>query len=64
MQVYLHNKAAIYDEARIRERARLIGYAIDARRQGLPGEMPFAYQLHIEAGLSYKWDAAAKADLK
>jgi ectoine hydroxylase-related dioxygenase (phytanoyl-CoA dioxygenase family) len=60
----VHNKAAIYDDARIRERARLIGYAIDARRQRFPDETPFAYQPHIEAGLSYRWDAAAKADLK
>ena len=28
----VHNKVAVYDEARIRERARLLGYAIDARR--------------------------------
>src|SRR4029434_5062907 len=27
----VHNEAAVYDAARIRERARLIGYGIDAR---------------------------------
>ena len=32
----IHNKAATYDAERIRERARLIGYAIDARRQRFP----------------------------
>ena len=29
----LHNENAFYDEARILERSRMIGYAIDARRQ-------------------------------
>jgi ectoine hydroxylase-related dioxygenase (phytanoyl-CoA dioxygenase family) len=60
----VHNKAAIYDEARIRDRARLIGYAIDARRQRFPDETPFVYQPHAEAGLSYRWDTAARADIK
>lgn len=60
----VHNAAAIYDDARIRERARLIGYAIDARRQRFPDETPFAYQPHVRAGISYRWDAAAKADIK
>ena len=33
----VHNAAAVYDAARIRERARMIGYGIDARRQRLSG---------------------------
>ena len=60
----VHNEAAVYDEERIRERARLLGYAIDARRQRFPDETPFAYQPHAAAGLTYRWDAAAKADIK
>ena len=36
----VHNKEAVYDAERIRERARLIGYGIDARRQRFPGETP------------------------
>lgn len=60
----VHNQAAVYDEARIRERARLLGYAIDARRQRFPDETPFAYQPHVAAGLRYRWDAVAKADIK
>jgi hypothetical protein len=59
----IHNKAATYDEARIRERARLIGYAIDARRQRFPDETPFVYKPHAEAGLVYRWDDKARADL-
>ena len=33
----VHNARATYDAERIRERSRLIGYAIDARRQRYPG---------------------------
>ena len=39
----VHNAVAVYDEARIRERSRLIAYAIDARKQRFPDETPFRY---------------------
>lgn len=58
----IHNARAVYDEARIKERARVIGYAIDARRKRFPHERPYVYQPQI--GESYVWDAAAKARLK
>ena len=60
----IHNARAVYDEARIRERARLIGYAIDARRQRFPDETPYAYKPHVDAGLTYRWDEKAKADIR
>ena len=60
----VHNAAAVYDAERIRERARLIGYGIDARRQRFPDETPYVYKPHAEAGLSYRWDAKAKAGIK
>jgi len=60
----IHNEAATYDEDRIRERARLIGYAIDARRQRFPDETPFAYQPHVREKLSYRWDDKARADIR
>lgn len=60
----IHNAPAIYDAARIRARARLIGYGIDARRQRFPDEAPFVYQPHARAGETYTWDAAAKAGIK
>jgi hypothetical protein len=59
----LHNAPAVYDEARIRERSRLLGYAIDARRQRFPDETPFAYKPFEQAGATYHWDAAVSADL-
>jgi hypothetical protein len=60
----VHNAPAVYDEARIARRARLIGYAIDARRQRFPDETPYVYRPHAETGETYCWDAAAKADVK
>jgi hypothetical protein len=58
----LHNGPSTYDADRIAERARLIGYAIDARAQRFPGETPYVYAPH--AGGTYRWDAAAKAGIK
>ena len=60
----VHNEPAIYDVQRIRERARVIGYAIDARRRRFPAETPFVYRPHAEAGETYRWDDAARAGIK
>ena len=60
----VHNKEAVYDAQRICERARLIGYGIDARRQRFPGEAPYVYKPHADEGLTYRWDAKARADIK
>jgi hypothetical protein len=60
----IHNKVAVYDAERVRERARLIGYGIDARRQRFPDETPFCYKPHLDEGLSYRWDDKARADIK
>jgi ectoine hydroxylase-related dioxygenase (phytanoyl-CoA dioxygenase family) len=58
----VHNAAAVYDDERIRQRARVVGYAIDARRRRFPDETPYAYAPH--AGETWAWDAAAKAGMK
>ncbi len=60
----VHNAAAVYDAERIRERARLIGYGIDARRQRFPDEKPYVYKPHADEGLSYRWDEKVKAGIK
>ena len=60
----LHNAPAVYDEDRIRKRARLIGYAIDARRQRFPEEEPFRYAPFAASGETHVWNAQAKAGLK
>ena len=54
----------VYDEAQIRERSRVIGYAIDARRQSFPDETPYVYEPFLDSGDEYAWNEAAKADLK
>ena len=59
----IHNARAIYDDARIRRRSRMIGYAIDARRQRFPDETPFVYKPHAESGETFSWDEKAKLDV-
>ncbi len=59
----VHNAKAVYDAERICERARVIGYAIDARAQRFPREHPFIYLPHAATGRRYTWDAKAKADI-
>ena len=44
----------------IRERSRMLGYAIDARRQRFPDERPYVYRPFVDEGLSYTWDDAAR----
>jgi len=60
----IHNERVVYDEARIHERSRLIGLAIDARRQRFPEEEPYVYRPFVGLGQNYRWNAAAKAGLK
>jgi hypothetical protein len=60
----LHGAPGLYDEARIRERARAIGYAIDARRQRFPQETPFVYQPHAQTGEQLVWDDTARAGMR
>ena len=60
----LVGKEVVYDEAHINNRCRTIGYAIDARHQRFPEETPYVYRPFAEAGETYTWDAAAKADMK
>ena len=60
----LHNAVAHYDEARVRTRSRMIGYAIDARRQRFPGETPYVYRPLVDADEPCRWDAAAKASIR
>jgi len=59
----LHNPEAVYDEQRIHERSRVIGYAIDARRQRFPDESSFVYQPFAEQGIGYEWDSQARASM-
>ena len=60
----VHNARATYDEERIRERARVIGYAIDARRQRFSHETSYVYQPFVGRENDYRWNETARAGLK
>jgi ectoine hydroxylase-related dioxygenase (phytanoyl-CoA dioxygenase family) len=54
----------VFDAARIRERSRLIMYAIDARRQRFPDETPYRYAPLAEEADSYRWTPRAREQIK
>jgi ectoine hydroxylase-related dioxygenase (phytanoyl-CoA dioxygenase family) len=60
----VHNAVAVYDDARIRERSRLIAYAIDARKQRFPDETPFRYAPLADEQALYRWTPEARAAIK
>jgi hypothetical protein len=60
----VHNQVATYDEKRIRERSRLIMYAIDARRKRFPEETPYRYQPFSGQEDLYRWTPEKNAGLK
>jgi ectoine hydroxylase-related dioxygenase (phytanoyl-CoA dioxygenase family) len=49
----------LLDDERVARRSEMIGYAIDARRQHFPAEIPYEYKPLAHA--NFCWDAAAKA---
>ena len=51
----VHNAPAVHDEERIRQRSRMIGYAIDARRQCFPNETPYIYRPFAASGEVCRW---------
>ena len=51
----------LYDRPWLEQRAALIGYGISARRQRFPGETPFVYRPHEEAGARFEWNEDARA---
>ena len=59
-----HNEKIAYDEQLVHKRSRVIGYAIDARRQRFPEETPFVYKPFIGFEHEYEWNKRTKADLK
>ena len=60
----IHSDAQVFDEEIVARRSRAIGYAIDARQQRFPDETPYQYQPLSAAAKDYRWDEAARADLK
>lgn len=60
----VHNARATYDEQRVRERSKLIGYAIDARKQKFPHETPYVYQPFAGREADCVWNDEARRSLK
>ena len=60
----IHSDAQVFDEEIVARRSRVIGYAIDARKQRFPDETPYHYQPLSAAANDYRWDEFARADLK
>ena len=57
----IHSAEAIYDEQRIDERSKLIGYAISARAERFPEETPYHYE--PLANQSLLWNEEAREDI-
>jgi hypothetical protein len=60
----IHNERTVYDAERIHERAKIIAFAIDARRQRFPAEQPYNYRPFAGTEGGFRWDARAKAEIK
>lgn len=57
----IHGAVGPLDEDRIAERSKMIGWAIDARRQRYPLESPFDYQ--PLSGTPLTWNEAARSEV-
>jgi len=60
----IHNPIAVYDDARIHERSKLIQYAIDARRRRFPNESPYRYVPLAAEAHALRWTPEAKASIR
>ncbi len=60
----IHSASVVYDDAMIRERARLIPLAIDARQQRYPDEVAYCYKPFAHELDHYRWSPEAMAGLK
>jgi len=60
----IHAEAAVFDADFIKERSRLIGFAIDARKQRFPDETPYDYEPFKGEEENYIWNSTTQASLK
>ena len=60
----VHNPVAVYDDARIRERSRLIIVRDRRPPQRFPQETPYRYAPLAGEEARYRWTPAAKAEIK
>ncbi|RKU24212.1 phytanoyl-CoA dioxygenase [Candidatus Poribacteria bacterium] len=60
----VHNPVTVYSESYIKERSRLIMYAIDARRQRFQDEVPYIYQPLNQDRELYRWYIDRQPELR
>jgi len=60
----IHSEAVTYDADYIEDRSRVIGLAIDARKQRFPDETPYEYHLLADRQPEFIWNAESQAALK
>jgi len=53
-----------YDDAYVARRSEILGYAIDARSQHFPDEVPYSYRPHEAAGLHFRWNESARSAIR
>jgi len=60
----IHSEAVVYDAEFIKERTKILGYAIEARKLRFPDEVPYKYKLHQESGETFDWNDSIMSQLK
>ncbi len=60
----IHNDVSVYDAERIHQRARMIGYGINARHARFPDETPYEYAPLADEMDQLVFDDAARAAIK
>lgn len=60
----IHSEAVIYDDDFIRQRSKVIGYAISARKEHFPDEVAYDYLPHRGGDDIFDWNAGRMTDLK
>ncbi len=60
----IHNEVAVYDSERIRKRAEMIAYGIQARMQRFPEETPFEYAPFSGEMHRYPWNKQAREHIR
>ena len=60
----VHSASQIFNSDIIERRSRVLGYAIEARRQRFPEEEPYKYQPFNDANKIFQWNENSRKDLK
>lgn len=60
----IHSEAVVYDADFIKERTKVLGYAIEARKARFPDENPYDYKLHRGSRDQFEWSDSVMDKLK